>query len=91
MARFQLITPGMTVAEVLGEHHAYLHGTRVAAFYSKIHGRVLRPLVAAQDHPPADRASPRARWYSSHRYVDTPASPLPRAKLAAVAFDKSAT
>jgi hypothetical protein len=28
-------------------------GRRVAVFYNKVHGRVLRPLVAAGDHPPA--------------------------------------
>ncbi len=28
-------------------------GTRVAIFYTKVHGRVLRPLVAAGDRPPA--------------------------------------
>jgi hypothetical protein len=28
-------------------------GTRVAVFYTKIHGRLLRPLIAAADHPPA--------------------------------------
>jgi hypothetical protein len=29
------------------------HGLRAAVFYNKVHGRVLRPLVAAGDHPPA--------------------------------------
>ena len=28
-------------------------GTRVAVFYTKVHNRVLRPLLAAADHPPA--------------------------------------
>jgi len=28
-------------------------GTRVAIFYNKVHGRLLRPLVAAADQPPA--------------------------------------
>jgi hypothetical protein len=28
-------------------------GTRVAVFYNKVHDRVLRPLLAAPDHPPA--------------------------------------
>ena len=28
-------------------------GVRVAAFYTKVHNRVLRPLVAAGDQPPA--------------------------------------
>ena len=28
-------------------------GVKVAVFYNKVHGRVLRPLVAAADQPPA--------------------------------------
>jgi hypothetical protein len=28
-------------------------GTRVAVFYTKVHGRLLRPLIAAGDQPPA--------------------------------------
>ena len=28
-------------------------GARVALFYTKVHGRLLRPLVAASDQPPA--------------------------------------
>ncbi len=28
-------------------------GMRVAVFYNKLYGRLLRPLVAAADHPPA--------------------------------------
>ena len=28
-------------------------GIRVAAFYTKVHNRVLRPLIAGADHPPA--------------------------------------
>ncbi len=28
-------------------------GARVALFYTKIHGRLLRPLIAAADQPPA--------------------------------------
>lgn len=28
-------------------------GARVVLFYTKVYGRLLRPLVAAADHPPA--------------------------------------
>ncbi|MDQ3782930.1 MAG: hypothetical protein M3349_08360, partial [Actinomycetota bacterium] len=28
-------------------------GVRVAMFYNKVHGRLLRPLIAAADQPPA--------------------------------------
>ncbi len=36
--------------------HSYVltpDGTRVAVFYNKVHGRLLRPLIAAGDQPPA--------------------------------------
>ena len=35
-------------------------GVRVAVFYTKVHGRVLRPLIAAGDQPPAPIALRRA-------------------------------
>ena len=35
-------------------------GVKVAVFYTKVHGRVLRPLVAAADHPPAPMELRRA-------------------------------
>ena len=35
-------------------------GTRVAIFYTKVHNRVLRPLIAAADQPPAPAELRRA-------------------------------
>jgi hypothetical protein len=48
-------------------------GLRVAVFYTKLHGRLLRPLVAAPDHPPAPPELRRALVTIDHvitGYVD---------------------
>jgi len=42
--------------ERIPKTHSYVltpDGTRVAVFYNKVHGRLLRPLIAAGDQPPA--------------------------------------
>ena len=44
------------IIERIGGTNTYTltpQGVRVAVFYTKLHGRVLRPLVAAGDEPPA--------------------------------------
>ena len=48
-------------------------GVRVAVFYTKIHDRVLRPLVAAGDQPPAPIELRRALATidrTIHDYID---------------------
>jgi hypothetical protein len=50
-------------------------GLRVAAFYTKVHNRLLRPLVAASDQPPAPIELRRALTTIDHvinDYADNP-------------------
>ena len=45
-------------------------GLRVAVFYNKIHNRLLRPLIAAADRPPAPVELRRALATIDHVIVD---------------------
>jgi len=47
-----------------------LNGVRVAVFYTKMHGRVLRPLLAAPDQPPAPTELRRALATIDHVITD---------------------
>ena len=75
------------IERIPGTHRYVLtpDGIRVAVFYNKVHARVLRPLVAAPDQPPAPielRRALRTIDRIIHNYVDNARRTPPAERLA---------
>ena len=65
----------------IGRTHRYVltpEGVKAAVFYTKLHNRLLRPLLAA-DQPPAPRTPRRpARHRPAHQRLPHPCAAHPR-------------